>query len=72
MLNERIDTAIQIFWFLVLIIGIPLVLLLLIETNSLHILKWAFLGFLAIGVSGFIVLQSQYNIMNCNGGNKNE
>lgn len=42
MANERIDTAIQIFWFLVLIIGIPLVLLLLIETNSLYILNWAF------------------------------
>lgn len=62
--NKRIDTAIQIFWFLVLIIGIPLVLLLLIETNSLHILKWAFLIFLAIGVSGFIVLQN--DIINCN------
>lgn len=60
--NKRIDTAIQIFWFLVLIIGIPLVLLLLIETNSLHILKWAFLG---MGIGGFMALQIKYDIMNC-------
>ncbi len=65
MTNKRIDIAIQIFWFLILIIGIPLVLLLLIETNSLHILKWAFLGFLGMGIGGFMALQTAYNIMNC-------
>lgn len=53
------------FGFLVLIIGIPLVLLLLIETNSLHILKWAILGFLGIGIGVFMALDFKYDIMNC-------